>query len=439
MPDTPTTTATAPAPTTPSATPAPAAAPTADKGRESFPQIRQTPIPKTIMDAFRKKARPSGTEMSNKPVDTPKPQEPSETPQPDPEAETEEGRTPETPPETEAKGEPTTPATPAPEPGKGKKVSPWKLVDQYKAKVADLEKQIASVKTTEPPAPGEPPKEFTEKLTKAEARVKELEEEIRFTHYQKSEEFQTKYQKPYEAAWAKAIKELSEVTVTDSNGNTRPATAEDMLALVNLPLGKAREISDSMFGAFSNDAMNHRRAIKELFDAQQDAVKDARSKSEEWEKNRNESMTKAMAEIDRSVGEIWAKANQDAATDTKYGTYFTPRENDPEWNQRLAKGFELVDKAFSDANPRDHRLTPDQRKSVVERHAAVRNRAAAFGPLRYENEILHKRLAELEKELGQYKQSEPPQGGGTRPAPKGGAQPEDPWARVQSGLRKYAR
>lgn len=322
---------------------------------------------------------------------------------------------------------------------KPKKVSPWKLVDQYKAKVADLEKQLAGSKTGEPSKPGEPPKEMTERLTKAEARVKELEDEIRFTNYQKSPEFQDKYQKPYEAAWARAIKELNEVTVTDSNGNTRSATAEDMLTLVNLPLGKAREVSDAMFGAFSNDAMNHRRAIKELFDAQQDAVKDARTKAAEWEKTRHETMTKAMGEIEKSVGEIWTKANQDAATDSKYGTYFTPRENDPEWNQRLAKGFELVDKAFTDSNPRDPRLNSEQRKSIVERHAAVRNRAAAFGPLRYENECLRKRVAELEKDNAQYKSSEAPQAGGSKPQNKSGAVPSDPWERIRQGLSKYAR
>lgn len=390
------------------------------------------------MDAFRKRARPPGTEMSNKPVEQTKVDSPPETkPKEDePEPDRDEPNptdTETTPPKIETEED-----SPQ-ESGKGKKVSAWKLVHQYKDKVADLEKQLADIKTANPSKPGEPPKEFTERLTKAESRVKELEDEIRFTNYQKSPEFQDKYQKPYEAAWARAIKELNEVTVTDANGNTRAATAEDMLTLVNLPLGKAREVSDAMFGPFSNDAMNHRRAIKELFDAQQDAVKEAHTKAAEWEKTRHETMTKAMAEVEKSVGEIWTKANQDAAMDQKYGVYFTPRENDPEWNQRLAKGFEMVDRAFSDPNPRDPRLTAEQRQSIVERHAALRNRGAAFGPLRYENECLKKRVAELEKDNAQYKSSEAPQGGGSKPQSKNGAAPTDPWARVREGLSKYAR
>lgn len=399
------------------------------------------------MDAFRKRARPPGQEMSNKPpgqetLTEEKPAPKTETKESEPEDDT-------TVPATETDTEETTEseestATPsesketAPAKASGKKTSPWRVVDQFKAKVASLEKELAESKG-KLGKPGEPPPEITERLSKAETRVKELEEEIRFTNYQKSGEFQDQYQKPYEAAWARAVKELSEVTVTDGAGNVRPATAEDMLTLVNLPLGKAREQANAMFGEFANDAMGHRKAIKELFDKQQEALQQAKSKADEWEKTRQETATKLHADIDKQVGEIWAKANTDATTDSKYGQYFTPRENDPDWNQRLAKGFELVDKAFTDANPRDPRLTPDQRKTIVERHAAVRNRAAAFGPLRNENERLTKRLAEVEKELSEYKATEAPQAGGTRPAPKTPTATNDPWAAVREGLRKRAR
>lgn len=403
------------------------------------------------MDSFRKRARPSGTEMSNKPPGEaqPKPEIP-----PKPESQPKPDKAPnEGPPEeaepgaesapVEGEEEPTaaTPPENAPTPpvdAKGKKVSPWRLVDQYKTKVASLEKELAEIRTSNG-KPGELPPEVTEKLTKAEGRVKELEQIVRFTDYQKSGEFQEQYQKPYEAAWARAVQELSEVTVTDSTGTVRPATAEDMLTLVNLPLGKARETADEMFGAFANDAMAHRKAIKELFDKQQTALKEAHTKADEWAKTNAEKLQKLRTEIDKDVGELWTKANADASTDAKYGQYFTPRESDPEWNQRLAKGFELVDRGFADANPRDPRLTQEQRKSVIERHAAIRNRAAAFGPLRYENEQLRTRLEAVEKELAEYKTTEAPQAGGSRSAAKTPSSPADPWASIREGLRKRAR
>lgn len=457
MPDAPTTVAAPPAAPVPELTHAPASAASPASAHESFPRIKQTPIPDKIMDAFRKRARPPGTEMSNKPVGSEPREEPAKAtpPKTEPakalteaevngEAETDETNTDET--ETKSGSDETKTGTDATKPGSdetkpgGKRTSPWRLVEQYKSKVAGLEKELAEVRSGSTNGkPGEAPPEVTERLTKAESRVKELEEEIRFTNYQKSDEFKTKYQQPYEAAWARAVKDLSEVTVTDAQGNTRAASPEDMLTLVNLPLGKARELADAMFGPFANDAMGHRKAIKDLFDAQQQGIADARKNAETWEKTREETVSRVRADIDKAVGEIWTKANQDAATDTKYGQYFTPRENDPEWNQRLAKGYELVDKAFSDANPRDHRLTPEQRKSVIERHAAVRNRAAAFGPLRHENERLTARVAELEKELSQYRESEAPQSGGAKAAPKGQTTPADPWDRVREGIRKYAR
>lgn len=398
------------------------------------------------MDAFRAKARPGGREMSNKP---PGQEEPETTPPAKPETKKAETETTESEPETETAEAATesteietteTASTEQPSAAKsnGKKTSPWRVVDQFKAKVASLEKELAEARASGS-KPGELPQEATERISKAEARVKELEEEIRFTNYQKSTEFQDQYQKPYEAAWARAIKELSEVTVQDTAGNVRAASAEDMLTLVNLPLGKAREQADAMFGAFANDAMAHRKAIKELFDKQQEAVTNARGKAQEWEKTRTETANRMRGEIDKQVGEIWTKANTDATTDAKYGQYFTPRESDPEWNQRLSKGFELVDKAFSDANPRDPRLTPEQRKSIIERHAAVRNRAAAFGPLRFEAERLTKRVGELEKELAEYKATEAPQGGGARPAAKNGASANDPMASLREALRKRAR
>lgn len=442
-----------------------AAQPPAAPDSGGFPTVNPKPIPDKIMKAFRDRARPGGTEMvreapapsAEPPKPTPKtPPKPTKATKPEtpikPTIEIDDDGEPIQPPETTAEEETTTGAEPGaeetaetpatdetPATEKGKKISPWRMVEQYKAKVKSLEKQLADRKTA--PEPGEPPQEFKERLTKAESRVKELEDEIRYVNYQKSPEFTEKYSKPYEAAWKRATAELGEVSVTDPSGAQRPATPEDMLALVNLPLGKAREYADTLFGPFADDAMAHRKEIKALFDQQQQAISDAKNKATEWETTRSETAQKQHAEISKAVSESWEKANQDVLTHSKYGQYFTPRENDPEWNQRLAKGFELVDRAFSDANPRDPRLTPEQRRTIVERHAAVRHRAAAFGPLRNENETLKGRIAELEKELAEYSTSEAPQGGGSgkAAAAKGQQIAPDPWDRLRQGVRKYAR
>ncbi len=320
------------------------------------------------------------------------------------------------------------PTEPTPLPGtapaddKGKKVSPWKLVDEWKGKYASLEKQLSELKTgTVSP---EDKVKFDERITKAETRAKELEDHIRFVDYSKSEEFKTKFVDPYEKAWSRAMSELNEITIEDGNGGSRPVAPQDMLDLVNLPLGKAREIADNVFGAFANDVMEHRKEIKRLFEAQNEALDEAKKNGTERIKQAQETTQKQIAELHKQVTANWTKENEAITKDEKVGKYFTPVEGDEQGNQRLAKGFELVDKAFSE-NPLDPKLTPEQRAAVVKRHAAVRNRAAGWGRLRYQNEQLEAKLAALEKELGEYKTGEPPTAGR---APKPGT--------VQLGARE---
>lgn len=224
------------------------------------------------------------------------------------------------------------PAAPVPE-KKEKKLSPWRVIDDYKkttaelkAKVEGYEKEIATLKTAKP---AEVPKEFQERLTTAEAKVKEYEDEIRFTNYQRHPEFIEKYQKPYYAAMAKATAELAEVPVTDpATGTTRAATADDMLMLLSLPLGKAREVADQMFGAFANDAMAHRREIKAAFDAQKTALEEARKNGAEREKQWREQQETSEKQVREVIHNTWSSAKREATTDPKFGKFFTPIEGD---------------------------------------------------------------------------------------------------------------
>jgi hypothetical protein len=298
------------------------------------------------------------------------------------------------------------------------KVNPWKISEQYKAQVAKLEKELADIKAS--PLAEQERTKFSEQLKKFEERNKELEDEIRFVNYEKSSEFKSKYQEPYEKAWQNAMVELSEISVLDpSTGEQRSAGDKDLLELVNLPLGPARARADEVFGQFANDMMAHRKEIRKLFEARTQALGEARKSGTEREKQlaqQQEIQAKATASV---ISQAWEKANKIAMEHERYGKYFSTVEGDQEVNQRLAKGFEMVDRAFNE-DVRDPRLNAEQRAGVVKRLAAVRNRAAAFGRLVYENEKLSTQLANLTKELEGYKQSEPGTGGGqskpTQPA-----------------------
>lgn len=290
-----------------------------------------------------------------------------------------------------------------------KKMSPWKLVDQFKKRATEAEARALELEKRVLPEGKQ--KELTETLQRYESRVKEMEEELRYFNAEKYDPDILKANQEYESAWTRASKELSEITLTDPNTQAvRAVTNADLLELVNLPLGKAREIADQYFGVFADDVMAHRKEIRNLFEAKHSKLEELKKNGSERDGKRKAEYEQVMGQVQAQVKEIYEKANAEAAKDEKMGKYFSEREGDEEWNGRLKKGYELVDRAYQE-NSMDPRLTPDQRSAIVRRHAAVRNRAASWGPLRWHNEQLQARITEMEKELGQYKQSTPAAGG----------------------------
>lgn len=306
-------------------------------------------------------------------------------------------------------------------------------MDQYKARTAELEKKLAEAGNL----PEAKQKEYLTRIEELTKHNERLENEIRFANYSESKDFKEKFQTPYESAWQRAVSELSEITITDPNTSAaRQANAQDLWDLISVPLSKARELADQYFGAFADDVMAYRKEIKGLFDARAAALEDAKKNGAARDKERAEIMGKRIQEMSVQIKDVWEKANQQAATHEKYGKYVTPTEGDQDGNQRLAKGFELVDRAFSEfALVRDPNLTAEQRAAIVKRHAAVRNRAAAFGRLVAQVEKLAAEKQALEKELGQFKSSTPPAGGGggqQAPAPAAGTARDQVFGKLRS-------
>lgn len=423
----------APPPAAPAAPAAPPAAP-APKGEiqltpaaiENGPKavIKKGSAMERLTQDLRKKAKPQFFEQRE---ETPAPE--GQTP-PDPNAKPEEGTAPKE--GTAPAGEQTPPKG---EKGKETK-NPWKMVDEYKARAAKAESELLEAKKVG----GDPAKikEFQDQITNLRKTNEELETEIRFTNYAKSSEFKAKFKDPYDKAWTRAVKELSEVTVTDPNtGAERAAKVDDLAEIVNLPLGKARAAAEATFGPFADDVMGYRKEILALFEAQETALKDARENSIKRDKEREETIQKTSGEIQGQIKQHWEKANSEWLADEKVGSYFKPVEGDQDGNLRLSKGFELVDRAFSE-NPNDPNLTAEQRASIIKRHAAVRLRAAGFGRLKAQADSYKARIEALEKELADYKGSVPGVGGTSQasPATEGGS---SGWARLRAELQKKAK
>jgi len=310
-----------------------------------------------------------------------------------------------------------------------KKASPWKLVKEKEARIKELEAKAAELDKLKITP------ERQKQIDALEAKAKALEEEIRFADYTKSDDYKENYLKPYEQSWHRALTDLNELTVTGPDGQERPIGEQDILELVNMPLQQARAAAEEKFGVFANDVMQHRKEIRQLAEKHNAAIEEARTKGAERDKLRQQEFEQRNATMNTEIMDNWTKANEKVLSHEKYGTYFKPVEGDQEGNQRLAKGFELADRAFSE-NPRNPNLTPEQRAAIIDRHAAVRNRCAAFGRLVYQNTQAQARIKELETQLGTYKQAEPAAAGSGAPPPNN--EPPKGMKGIGARLQKYA-
>ena len=317
-----------------------------------------------------------------------------------------------------------------------KKVNPWKVIEEHKEARARLEREVADLKKlVENP---ETRKSEVEKYASIEKRAQELEEHIKFVDYRKSQEFTDKYQKPYDQAWDRAMGELKELTNTDDQtGVERPMAPADLLELVNLPLLKARELADERYGAAANEVMAYRKEIRGLYEQQSTALENAKKSSVEKASTETATRESQIRSIQQETKQEWESYNQAIQADEKTGQYFKPAEGNEEINQRLASGYKFVDETMA-MNPMNPKLTPEQRKEAIHRHASLRARAAAFGRMRHELETSRKELAEVRKKLAGFESSTPDFGGslsrdGAAPAPGGGM--EDLFQK----LRKVAR
>lgn len=306
-------------------------------------------------------------------------------------------------PATPAVGDPA--AAPATAKEEKAEKNPWRVVDKWKARATELEGELAKIKTS--PVGEAAKQEFQGKIDSLQKRNEDLENEIRFVNYEKSTEFQTKYSEPYKKAWSRAAKEISEIPVRDASGEERAATINDLAEIVNMPLGRARAAAEQVFGGFADDIMGFRKEILGLLDVQNQALDDAKKTGIQRDKDREDSMRRNGETLQKHITETWSKANEEFTKDPKVGSYFTPREGDEDGNTRLSKGFDLVDRAYNSPNINDPKLSPEERANIVRLHAAVRNRAASWGRLRFELETTQARTKELEKELAKYKATVP--------------------------------
>lgn len=300
-----------------------------------------------------------------------------------------------------------------------------KSKETLKAKDAELVTLRNELKAARETPRNDPEKSsLLAKFQEAETRSKALEEKLRLVDFQQSDEFVKNYQKPWEDAWTKAATEIQELPIELEDGSTRVATVQDLIALSQMKIGEARQYAKKMFGDGADDVMAHLRKLRDLSDAQQKALADAKANSETHFKKQSEEALQAR----QKTATLWKDEN-DAWT-TKFPKFFKPIDGDEEGNALLARGYELVDRAFSS----NGKATPEER---VKLHAELRNKAAAFPRLALQLKRAKGRIAELEKSLAEFEDSAPPAGDGAKArATKPGDPIEDGFAEIDEIAKK---
>lgn len=255
-----------------------------------------------------------------------------------------------------------------------------------------------------------------------EERLKQYEEKIKILDYTQSEEFSEAHVKPLTKALENAYSEVEELVVIEGEDQTRKATKEDFLRLVNKDPVEARKEANLKFGEWANDVMDHYRTVRKLEKARQEAVKNADKMAEAAIQRQEEESQRVVQEFNSSY-ESSMKEIADRMPDL-----FKERDGDQEGNALLAKNREFVKKAMEAAG----KMSPRERARIAaEMHQRVINYPRALLDLKREREENQK----LRKQLKEFEESRPDRGGQPTGARKAKVE-DDPYEALERLARE---
>lgn len=295
--------------------------------------------------------------------------------------------------------------------------------DGAKQKIKEYESKVSAYETKLKEYESKPPednKPLLERLASLEKENNDFKEELKFTNYVKHPEFTEKYQKPYNEAWAKAVREIEQLAVQQEDGSTRQANPQDILALANSPLSALDERAEAMFGRSSARVIRHVERIRDLAEAQEKAIADAKTTGSEREK----SMRVQQEQRNAHISQVLQKTNE--SLKTKYPKWFGNDPTDMEGNTIFNKGMEYVDQTFRG----DSAVPEDQR---ISRMAIIRNKAANHDRIALHLKNANSQIAELQASLKAYEASEPAAGKASEAgAAKGGNWESDAFSEIDA-------
>jgi hypothetical protein len=285
------------------------------------------------------------------------------------------------------------------------KTAPKHLRSAYEKAQAELKE----LKSKPAPKVDEAPefKTLNEKFAQREKEYAELkkqheeiEQALRYTDYEKSAEFQTKYQKPWVDTYQEGLKEVTGLSVPLDDGTTRKATKKEFDAIVTNPdTDAAIDMAGKLFNHPTREGviLRYREKFLAANKAMEDAKQEYRDKGVEIEKQtaaqRDEAFQQETA--------LWQKSNREWVD--KNPQWAKAEDGDDEGSKKLELGNKAADMAFGDTS----KLDPEKRAKLF---SDTRNRAAAFGYVTHKLEKATARITELESKLKEFEESEPGKG-----------------------------
>lgn len=395
-----------------------ASQPNAPAAAAPAPEKKETPAPEAAKPDD-KKAAPPATDKDDDFMGTEEPETPEAAEEPEEKAGDKSDKTP------AAAGDDKT---------KKEKVNPWKLLEEHKQARAKAEQDLVEARKLA--SNPEQRKAEIEEITALKKRNEELEKHMQFVDYQKSDEFITKYEKPYKDQWKSSMRDLKGVTVETDEGS-RDITAGDLVGLVNMSTVQARQAARDMFGDFADDVMAERNKIRSAWDAQQNALEEAKTKGVAAGAQAMKANKEQFEKINGDVRNYYETASSGLLKDTRHAEFITEKDGDAKHNEILTKSKQFVDEAFSQ-NPMDPTLSEKDRQTIVKKHAALRYRAVGYGIARHQLMLERAAHAETKRKLAEYEGTVPNRGGSETPA-AAAATGGTAMARMQARLRAKAK
>jgi hypothetical protein len=230
---------------------------------------------------------------------------------------------------------------------------------------------------------------LTSRLNQIEKERDSALADLRAARQEASPEFKEKFDKPFNQAAEAARQEIGELTITNAeDGTTRQATWADFSALYSLPVGKFIEQANALFGPAAQFVIQKREQLQSLDRARRAALEEEKSQFKQRdERDRAESVR------NREKDTAYLSEQQKRLSETVEDYKVDPTDTESLSAQKYA--LEAFDKS------------PENKEKGLLKFAHIRARVAAFAVNKVKLSRANSKIAELEAQVADLKESAP--------------------------------